>query len=192
MTAINLLPMEYCRRRTTSRRGRVWAQVLVVATAGAAMTIAVCLSMLPATAALQLNRTRLAVKSDQILRQVAEQATAFEERADGVSLLKRVGMQPDFASLLNILGDWCVEGVRLESVSIQASHATRAFEGRLVGVCDTADLATLFLECARTSGLCDSITLAGTRRVESAEGAYYRFELRFTLAGFADQAEVLR
>lgn len=192
MTSINLLPMEYCRRRLTLRRSRAWAQVLIVASAGAAMTIAVCRAMQPATGALQMSRTRLTLESDQMLRQVAEQAAAFEQRAGRVSLLKRVGRQPDVASLLGILGDWCVEGVRLESVSVQASHTTRAFEGRIVGVCATADLATLFLECARTSGLFDSITLAGTRRVENADGAFYRFELRFTLAGFAEQAEVLR
>ncbi|KAA0216474.1 MAG: hypothetical protein DYG94_04820 [Leptolyngbya sp. PLA3] len=192
MRAINLLPFEYSRRRLLARRTNAWSRGLVVGAAATAMGIAICRTQAPATAGLELRRTRLRMESDQLLRTAARQAEALKGHAAGIDLMVRIARQPDLSNLLAMLASWCTDGTRLESVSIQASPSSPIFETRITGLCASQDLATVFLECARTSKVFDSITLAGTRRIDGPEGPAYRFELRCVLAGLGEQAEALR
>ena len=172
--------------------GRAWAQVLIVAAAAGAMSVAVCRSIAPATVGLISRKARLEQQSQQLLEAAAQQAQALQDRQNRVTLLTSVARQPDLSALMAKLGQWCVDGVRLESVSTQANQADPLFDVRIVGICTSQDLATVFLECARTSKVFDSITLVGTRRLDRAEASVYRFELRCTLAGLRVQVEALR
>lgn len=192
MKSINLLPEDYRTRRAFRRRARAWAQVLIVAGATASMTIAVCLSVAPATSDLQTRIAVLRAESDRLVRLAGQQADEFARTQQRVGLLNSVARQPDWSRLLSLVGQWCTDGIRLESVTIQASRAQPRFEMNIFGMCTSQDLASVYVECARASGLFDSITLAGTRRVEHPDGPMYRFELRCTIAGLTDQAEAIR
>ncbi|MCL4219966.1 MAG: hypothetical protein KJZ65_01215 [Phycisphaerales bacterium] len=192
MRPINLLPFEYSRRRMLARRMNGWARGLIVGAAVTAMGIATCQSLAPATAGLELRRTRLRMDSNQMLQTASKQAAALEKHVAEVDLMTRIARQPDLSALLAMLASWCTEGTRLESVSVQAATSSPVFEVRIIGLCPTQDLATVYLECARTSKAFDSITLAGTRRIDGPGGAMYRFELRCAVAGLREQAEALR
>lgn len=192
MRPINLLPFAYSRRRMLARRMNAWARGLVIGAAVTAVTIATCQSVSPATAGLEVRHTRLRMESDQLLRTAMRQTAALEKHVAGVDLLVRIARQPDLSALLAMLASWCTDGTRLESVSVQASPSSPIFEVRIIGLCPAQDLSTVFVECARTSRVFDSITLAGTRRIDGPNGAMYRFELRCVVAGLREQAEALR
>lgn len=192
MQPINLLPFDDSRRRMLARRTNAWARGLIVGAAITAMAIATCQSLAPATAGLEVRRTRLRMDSDQLLRTATRQAQSLEKHVASVDLMVRIARQPDLPALLAMLASWCTDGTRLESVSVQAATSSPVFEVRILGLCSTQDLATVYLECARTSKIFDSITLAGTRRIDGPSGATYRFELRCVIAGMREQAEALR
>lgn len=192
MKAINLLTADDCHRRAVARRGRTWAQILIIAAATGAMSIAVCRSIAPATGGLISRKALLEQQSQQLLETAARQADALKERQHRITLLTCVARQPDLSILLAMLGQWCVDGIRLESVSIRGSQVEPVFEVRIVGLCTSQDLATVFVESARVSKVFDEISLVGTRRVDRPDMSVYRFELRCTLPDLHEQVEALR
>ncbi|GAB4383739.1 MAG: hypothetical protein Kow0022_04360 [Phycisphaerales bacterium] len=192
MKSINLLTSDNCHQRALARRRRTWAQILIIAAATGAMSVAVCRSIAPATVGLISRKAYLEQQSQQLLETAATQADALKERQHRITLLTCVARQPDLSMLLAMLGQWCVDGIRLESVSVRASQIDPVFEVRIVGLCTSQDLATVFVESARVSKVFDEISLVGTRRVDRPDSSIYRFELRCTLSGLREQVEALR
>lgn len=192
MTAINLLaPRRVMERETRLRRNR-WTMAMSAAVAVAGGAIAWAQGTRVQSHELRVEALRLEDEIERLAVVAEDQEKSLSEREVQVQVLRRVARQPDWSGVLDLLGSWCGTATRLETVTMRMESGRSRFVIVVVGVSESQEKVSAFVDEIARSGLFESIVLGGTRRVEGIGMLGTRFELTFELAGHRAQSEALR